>query len=332
MLLRKVLCFLLLGFYSHFVLSEFLPNPNYTSYNIEDGLSNSMVHTITQDDDGYMWFGTEDGLNRFDGQNFNVYRFDPTDVNSLAGNSVNQIYLAPDNSLWIATHNGISQYHKESDSFTSFNISNGISNNNIQAVLKVGDELWLGTDNGLNVVNLNTQKVSIFPINDNGYGTSHKWIRSLARQGNYIWVATWGGGLNRYDLTLKRFDYFRYDLNDERSLSADTVYTVFNTTEDEIWLGTVQGGISRFKADCECFERLNPNPDYQQLTVPNLAEDTDSLWIATNNGLSQFSFETQTFSNYPMLNPYELGNITRDVRSVFISRDGAIPEIFINTC
>ena len=321
-LLRTVLLFIFI--YSASSAAQFLPNPNYTSYNIEDGLSNSMVYTIAQDSDGYMWFGTEDGLNRFDGQNFKVYRYDPTDANSLAGNSINQVYLAPDNSLWIATHNGISQYHKESDNFTTFRISSGLSHNNIQAVLKVGDELWLGTDKGLDVLNITTHEVSTFPIKDNAYGTSHKWIRSLAQQGNYIWVATWGGGLNRYDLTLKRFDYFRHDSNDDRSLSADTVYTVFNTAENEIWIGTVLGGLSRFKADCECFERFNPNSEYQQLTVPNLAEDADSLWIATNNGLSQFSFKTQTFSNYPMLKPYELGNITRDVRSVFISRDGTI--------
>ncbi|TMP45339.1 MULTISPECIES: two-component regulator propeller domain-containing protein [unclassified Pseudoalteromonas] len=321
-LLRTVLLFIFI--YSASSAAQFLPNPNYTSYNIEDGLSNSMVYTIAQDGDGYMWFGTEDGLNRFDGQNFKVYRYDPTDANSLVGNSINQVYLAPDNSLWIATHNGISQYHKESDSFTSYDSSKGLSHNNIQSVLKVDNELWLGTDNGLNVVNITTQEVSTFPVSDHGNGTNHKSIRSLARQGNYIWIATWGGGLNRYDLTLKRFDYFRHDSNDDRSLSADTVYTVFNTTENEIWIGTVLGGLSRFKADCECFERFNPNPEYQQLTVPNLVEDADSLWIATNNGLSQFSFETQNFSNYPMLKPYELGNITRDVRSVFISRDGTI--------
>ncbi|NMH60589.1 ligand-binding sensor domain-containing protein [Alteromonas ponticola] len=93
--------------------AQFLPNPNYISYNIEDGLSNSMVHNIAQDSDGYMWFGTEDGLNRFDGLNFTVYRYDPTQVSSLAGNSINQVYLAPDNSLWIATRNGVSRYHKQ---------------------------------------------------------------------------------------------------------------------------------------------------------------------------------------------------------------------------
>lgn len=322
-LLRTVLLFIFI-YSGSSSAAQFLPNPNYISYNIEDGLSNSMVYTIAQDSDGYMWFGTEDGLNRFDGQNFKVYRYDPTDANSLVGNSINQVYLAPDNSLWIATHNGISQYHKESDSFTSYDSSKGLSHNNIQAVLKVGNELWLGTDNGLNVVNITTQEVSTFPVSDNGNGTNHKSIRSLARQGNYIWIATWGGGLNRYDLTLKRFDYFGHDSNDDQSLSSNTVYTLFNTTENEIWIGTVLGGLSRFKADCECFERLNPNPDYQQLTVSNLAEDADSLWIATNNGLSKFSFKAQTFSNYSMLKPYELGNITRDVRSVFVSRDGTI--------
>ncbi|MDT0603415.1 hybrid sensor histidine kinase/response regulator transcription factor [Thalassotalea castellviae] len=321
-LLRTFLLFFFI--YSTSSGAQLLPNPNYISYNIEDGLSNSMVYTISQDDDGYMWFGTEDGLNRFDGKNFKVYRYDPTDSKSLAGNSINQVYLAPDNSLWIATHNGISQYDKKMDSFNNFSVSNGLSHNNIQSVLKVGKELWLGTDNGLNVVNLITQEVTVFPINDNGQGTSHKWIRSLAHQGNYVWIATWGGGLNRYDLRLKRFDYFRHDLHDNRSLSADTVYTVFNTAQNEIWLGTVQGGLSRFIANCQCFERLNPSQGYQLVTVPDLAEGANSLWVATNNGLSQFSFETQTFNHYSMLKPFELGNITRDIRSVFISRDGTI--------
>jgi signal transduction histidine kinase/ligand-binding sensor domain-containing protein/DNA-binding response OmpR family regulator len=321
-LLRTVLFFIFI--YSASSVAQLLPNPHYTSYGIEDGLSNSMVYTIAQDRDGYMWFGTEDGLNRFDGQNFKVYRYEPADTNSLAGNRINQIYLANDNTLWIATHNGVSQYHKDSDSFSNFNVNEGLSHNNIQSVLKVDNELWLGTDNGLNVVNLTTHEVSVFPISDNGSGTNHKWIRSLTRQGNYVWIATWGGGLNRYDLTLKHFDYFRHEPNDDFSLSSDTVYAVYPTNHNEIWVGTVQGGVNRFKANCECFDRLNPNNNYQKMTVANFSENADSLWIATNNGLSQFSFKAQQFSNYSMLKPYELGNITRDVRSVFVSRDGTI--------
>ena len=322
-LIKAVLLFFL-GLYSVLGVSEVLPNPNYQSYNIEDGLSNSMVHSIAQDGDGYMWFGTEDGLNRFDGQNFKVYRYQPTKVSSLAGNNINQVYLADDDTLWIATHNGVSQHHPETDTFTNYNTSTGLSHNNIQSVLKVGNDLWVGTDNGLNVVNLISNEVSIFALNSNSTGTNHRWIRSLAHQGNYVWVATWGGGLNRYDLTLKRFDYFRNNPTNNHSLSSDTVYSVYTTDSNEIWIGTVKGGVNRFNISCECFDRFNFNDNHEQSTVPNISEDKESIWFATSNGLSQFSFSKQQFSNYSMLKPYELGNITRDVRSVFVSRDGTI--------
>jgi len=311
-------------FFSVQCAAQFLPNPNYVSYNIEDGLSNSMVHTISQDGDGYMWFGTEDGLNRFDGQTFHVYRNDPKNVHSLAGNRVNQVYLADDNTLWIATRNGLSQYHKNGDNFTSITVASGLSHNNVQSVLKVEDTLWLGTDNGLNIVDLNTQRVTVFPVSEDGQGTSHKWIRALAKQGNYIWVATWGGGLNRYDLTLKRFEYFRHNSQDKRSLSTDTVYSVLVSKHNDVWVGTVQGGLNRFEPTCECFERHTPNKDYQKTTVASLAESNSALWVANDNGLSKRDYKTRAFSSYSMLKPHELGNITRDVRSVFISRDDTI--------
>jgi ligand-binding sensor domain-containing protein len=90
-----------------------LPDPNFTTFNTQNGLSNANVYNIVQDEQGYMWFGTEDGLNRFDGKDFTVYRYASDNPNSLASNNITALVIDSQQRIWVGTDNGLSLFNAD---------------------------------------------------------------------------------------------------------------------------------------------------------------------------------------------------------------------------
>ena len=123
---------------------------------LDHGLSQSIVKCILQDEIGFMYFGTEDGLNRYDGYNFTVIRNDPENLNSISYNDINTIFEDHLGNIWIGTFNaGLNKYDPDNNMVTRFvnepNNINSISHNNINAIIEDNDgAIWIGTDNGLN--------------------------------------------------------------------------------------------------------------------------------------------------------------------------------------
>ena len=316
--------FILLFCLPNKIQAQYLPDPNYISFNTVDGLSNSIVYTIAQDAEGYMWFGTEDGLNRFDGHKFTVYKYSPSDENSLSGNKVNQIYLSPSNQLWIATANGLSKYNRDTNNFTNYRVSEGLSNNGIQTIFQIENKLWVGTDKGLSIIDLISNQISIIPISQDGSGTSHKWIRSITHKGNFVWVGTWGGGLNRYDLANQKFDYFFHDPKNNNSVSGNTIHSTYIDKQGELWVGTIKAGLNQYLPDCQCFNRIPPFKNYSDTTISGFAEFNDDLLVSSNIGLASLNHGSNKVTNYSLLKAHELGNLTRDIRSIYVSDDDTI--------
>ena len=130
------------------------PDFKFTHLSLEDGLSQSTVEPIIQDSRGFMWFGTQDGLNRYDGYNFVVYRNDPSDLTSLGGNQIRAIIEDPSGVLWIGTSGGgLNKYDPETDTFVRYmhdpDNPNSLKNNMVWSIWQ--DEaglLWLCTDEG----------------------------------------------------------------------------------------------------------------------------------------------------------------------------------------
>ena len=123
----KILFFFLLFFsqisFANELEGTYLPDPNYVTYNTIDGLSNSIVTAITQDLNGIMWFGTEEGLNRFDGNKFVTYRYAGSKNNALSGIRITALHIDKFNNLWIGTASGgLNLYRRETDDFLNFSI------------------------------------------------------------------------------------------------------------------------------------------------------------------------------------------------------------------
>ena len=150
--------------YSSFILFLIIPvilycqeqDTQFERISVEQGLSQSSVHCIFQDSKGFMWFGTEDGLNKYDGYQFTVYNNDPDDISSLSSNEVWAIYEDSSGVLWIGTiGGGINKFDRNTQRFTHYKHDpdnpNTISDNRVMSVYEdQSGILWLGTENGLN--------------------------------------------------------------------------------------------------------------------------------------------------------------------------------------
>ena len=138
------------------LVSQFSPGQHlrFERISLEQGLSQSTVFTILQDSRGFMWFGTEDGLNKYDGYNFTVYKHDPEDPNSLAGNWIQALFEDDSGTLWIGSgEGGLSRYDRTADQFThyrnDFQDPASLSDDDVTAIYQDREGvLWIGTGGG----------------------------------------------------------------------------------------------------------------------------------------------------------------------------------------
>nr|WP_314896057.1 two-component regulator propeller domain-containing protein [uncultured Flavobacterium sp.] len=177
----------------------------YTHLTTNEGLSRSFVISIIQDKDGFMWFGTMDGLNKFDGNKFVIYRNNRKDPNSISHNYIRKLILDEKGRLWIGSQGGgLSRYDSEKNIFINYKHNdsnpNSISHNTVNAVVEdAKGNFWVGTFAGLDYFDIKTQKFTHYRNNPaDPKSLSNNEIRSLLvdRKGN-LWVGTVGGGLNR---------------------------------------------------------------------------------------------------------------------------------------
>ncbi len=130
----------------------------FSSLTINDGLSQSNVKCIIKDHEGFMWFATDDGLNRYDGYNFVVYRHDPLNKHSLAASNIALIFQDKADNIWIGTTGGLSLYNRDNDSFTNYksdkNDPSTLTSADINSIFQDSKgNIWIGTYSGLNVLN-----------------------------------------------------------------------------------------------------------------------------------------------------------------------------------
>ncbi|HEY4061734.1 MAG TPA: two-component regulator propeller domain-containing protein [Puia sp.] len=300
------------------------PNLHFTHLSGEQGLSNSTIEAIFQDSRGFIWIGTRDGLNRYDGHDIVVYRNDPADSSSLSNSYIKCIYEDQEHHLWVGTINGLNRLNQEKNNFVRYQ----------------------------------HEDADIHSLSDNGVTSL------LEDRNGHLWVATTGGGLNRLDKTTDRFfhfrnstsilcmhldhsgqiwvgtnagldlfhpetgDFIRYDNPAITNRSGNTIIAIGEDRQGNLWLGTEDDGLYLYDPLQKTFTRFghsdkDPSSLGNNMIKCMLVDHKGRLWAGgINGGLNLFNAPKSSFFRYE----YEPGNTAslsqRTISALFEDHQG----------
>lgn len=279
---------------------------------IRDGLSHNNVYSIIQDSLGYMWFGTQDGLNRYDGQSISVFRHDPTNSNSLSTSNFGKIHQDRLGYYWFGTFGGgVDRYDPKTNTFKNYpqnpKDTNSISNNQILFIFEdQAGTLWFGTpDGGLNRYNRKTDNFTRFkndPSDPNSLNHNRAKCMCQTNDGT-LWVGTLHG-LNKFNEKKGTFTHFSHDPENSNSLGANIIQNMVADKNGNIWIATYEGGLNRFDPATNTFIRFTNDPNSKNSISDNkvnciFIDSENYIWIGTyDGGLNKFDPNTETFTHY----------------------------------
>ena len=300
----------------------------------EQGLAQSTVNAILQDHQGFMWFATEGGLNRYDGYQFTIFQHDPDNPQSLANNSVNSLYEDRSGTLWLGTANGLDRFDPGTRTFAHYahmaTAPTSLSGSFVQAICEDrAGILWIGTDDGgLDQFDKSTGTFRHYRHVANDPGSlSDDAVRTIYNDHDgVLWIGT-NVGLDRFDATTQTFTHYRQS-PDSSHLVND--YTVLGIEEHDgaLWFGTRSGVVQLDRRSGQFVEyRNNPN-DPSSLgsdAVASLYEDSDgTLWMGGRSGLERLVDGQNRFLHY-RYDVNDPDSLSSDyVRSIYQDRSGVL--------
>ena len=286
-------------------------NLRFQNISVNDGLSQSTGRVVIQDSKGFIWIGTQDGLNKYDGHHFTIYNNDPQDTNSLSDNFIQDITEDEHGILWIGYNTGgMDRFDPDKEVFTHYKNrpgdSTSISHNLINHIyVDRAGTMWVGTANGANIFDRNT---GIFHrINLEGLDDPTPFINCFYEdRQNRFWIGTGTSGLLEYDrISGSTVNLYRNDPSIP-SLSSNAIRCVLEDSYGDFWVASTGNGLNRLNRETGEVERFVSDPDDPgSLSDNNLfkiletTHDEKILWIGTQNGgINRFHRATETFTSY----------------------------------
>ncbi len=309
---------------------------------LEQGLSQSAVNCIAQDNRGFLWFGTQDGLNKYDGRNITVYKHDPADPASLSNSNIRIICKDREGILWIGTNGGgLNKFDPKTERAVHYrhDASNpqSISYDNVFSIfIDSKGCIWVGTwGGGLNKFEPDKEIFTRYKhISEDPKSLSNNKVRAIHEDSKGIlWIGTYGGGLNKLNRERGTFFCYRHDPGNPGSLSDEHVMVIYESRSGILWVGTDGGGVNAFDREKGTFKRYmhdpgNPNSLGHNRIRSIYEDDNGLLWIGTYGGgvsiLSHDEKGSEIFTHYQadVLDPKSLSNDR--VMTIFESKENLI--------
>lgn len=292
----------------------------FKKYQVDKGLSHNTVWCILQDSYGFMWFGTTDGLNRFDGQRFVVYRNDIQDSSSLGNNYVQTLFEDDDRNIWIGTNSGIYIYNRKTDNFSHFNKKTkyevSISGEITKIIKTQKGQIWIATlGQGLFIYDPQTQELV-----QNSKDTSFSWdlcedknsrIHSSSLQEGLISYDQNGNKVNTYTSFLEKKDLSNIKINCTQAI------------EDKVWFSIGVNNLNALDTKTKQIQSFSNNSLHIG-TIKAIIEYSDQdLLIGSDNGLYLFNTFTETFHRVD--NPFDNRSLSdQSIHAIVKDKEGGI--------
>ncbi len=295
----------------------------------KNGLSQGTVKSILKDSRGYMWFGTRDGLNRYDGYTFTIFKNNPEDPLSISDNFINHIYEDSKGRLWIGTNRGLNLYNRTSNSFTKF-----LTKDKRFLVTCIIEDrqkrIWIATYYGLYLYDEPNHKFTRFLHSSSKNSLIDDRVNKLAldKQGN-IWMSTLNG-ISRFNFKTNTFKNLQLHVDDGPYVGRNMASSILVDSADNVWVGFVGSGIGFYDRRNDNFKLMKHDPVNSNSLPHNevlcLTEDNEKrLWIGTQDGgLSVYNPKTGTFFNHKN-SLYDNSTIaSNSIHSIYKDNEGNI--------
>jgi len=258
---------------------------NFKNFNLSDGLSSSTVNYIKQDKLGQIWLATNNGLNKFNGEEFVVYRNLPEDKSTISSNNVHNILEDKDGNLWIGTFNGLNKYEPQKDQFKRYfktSDKNSLSGNRIFASFEMKNgNIWFGTEDGISIYTKKHDSFIRFLKN------SKKPTLILdihVDKKNTVWLATFNGII---EVSRSKEGQFNHQTYRPRNLNKRFfIYKILEVEPDVLALATKYHGFLLFNKKTKQFSSPEEFDFFKNIEIKDLYKDeSENLWLATTTGL-----------------------------------------------
>ena len=327
--------------------------------NYNEGLSQSSVICILQDSKGYMWFGTSNGLNKYDGYSFSVFVHNPLDSNSLSDNGINTVIEDGNGIIWVGTVQGVlNKFNRKIGTFEKYDIASlsdwfniedeqiydypiilsRNSNSAISAICEDDDGvLWIGTwGKGLVRFNPSNGRKRYYYKNEKDKNSllSNRITDILKDHYGNIWIATFGGGLHKLYIDNQgkvKFKRFIHDSKNPGSICDNRLTTIYEDKKNNLWVGTFHGGISYTKIN-----KAGTNPQNIKFKTFNkkngtlcddrvisISEDNEgNIWVGTfGGGLAMFDNHLE---HHIFFNSAQNNLLSDEILSVYTDNSGLV--------
>ncbi|MGD1007476.1 MAG: two-component regulator propeller domain-containing protein [Ignavibacteriaceae bacterium] len=278
----------------------------FTNLTTEDGLSLSAVTKIIQDDKGFLWFGTYNGLNRYDGYNFKIFLPDPSNPKSISNHSTWALLKDSKGFIWVGTLDGLNRYDWKTDQFYKYKNNphdpNSISSNNITSIFEdKSGTLWIGTNNGLNKYNRDKDNFTVIKkVSDRLNEDSLSTVTCIEEdyKGN-LWLGTWNG-LTCMQKDGKIIKQFFSEENNSKIVDYRKIPTLFEDNQNNLWIGTDGNGLIKYNHETGKFVNYvsipgNPNTLSNGEITTIFKDKSGNFWIGTKDGLNKYNYKSDNF-------------------------------------
>ncbi len=310
------------------------PKLKFTHITADNGLSQSSVLCMLKDKYGFMWFGTEDGLNRYDGYHFTIYRGATSNAHGLRSSRIESLYEDREGILWIGTNGGLSKYDRANDSFVSYSVSlnkGSISNNAVSSINEdyLGN-LWVGTYAGLNILNRRTNQFRHYYGNaSNPDSLSNESVSAIFEDNKHnLWIGT-DNGLNLYNRNKNQFIKFLYQPGNPGSISDNGIKAIVQGNFGNLWIATNGGGLNKYNYKAHAFYAYKTSPKDPNSISSNqlysIAKGSDgTIWVGTENGVNSFDVRRGIFTLYRN-DPDDINSLAgNSIRSILSDNQGVL--------
>ncbi len=299
----------------------------FKSLTIDEGLSNNRVNALCQDARGFIWIGTQSGVNKYDGYYITQYHHIHEDTTSLVSSNVNTIILDSHNQLWFGMEGGLNIYNPDLDCFRTIHCTETQkSPGDVKAIAEDQNEkLWIGTSTGLYIYDLNEKCLKLY--SDSESELPHAYINRLfVDSHNRVWIVVLDEGLCLLNQDDGKIQCFKNNPDDPRSISGNTIETIYEDSKGNIWIGTFDDGFNLYHSETSDFTSYIPDPENNYSTrVRVIFEDPDgNLFLGTRSGLYLMDVDNKSFIHCAS-STHNYSRITNSsIMSTIIDRSGCL--------